>query len=176
MRLEIEFADIYEEHYRRVLVLCRYLLQSTTGAEDAAQEVFLRAQRKLASYDPSRPMSSWLLGIATHYCVDVLRRRNLEKRLFHPEATDFFDPGSPAPGPLGQLLASERTRDVRRRVESLPEKYRVPLVLAYYSEFSYEEIATALQVDSKAVGTLIFRGKRLLRKNFQRGSKSGLSK
>ena len=176
MRLEIEFADIYEEHYRRVLVLCRYLLQSTTGAEDAAQEVFLRAQRKLASYDASRPMSSWLLGIATNYCVDVLRRRNLEKRLFHPEATDSLDPGSPAPGPLGQLLSNERGRDVRRALEALPAKYRVPLVLAYYSEFSYEQIGAALQINPKAVGTLIFRGKRLLREKFERESKSGLSK
>src|SRR6266568_3227133 len=85
---EQDFADIYKAYYRRVFSLCRYLLNSFDAAEDATHEVFLRAQRKLASYDPAFPFSSWLLGIASHHCIDLLRRRGTERRLFELEGSE----------------------------------------------------------------------------------------
>src|SRR5216117_3486196 len=108
-----DFADIYKTHYRRIFSLCRYLLNSFDAAEDAAHEVFLRAQRKLATYDPSLPFSSWLSGIASHYCIDLLRRRSTEKRIFDLDSQDA--PEAPTGGltPLGELIAAERGHDVR---------------------------------------------------------------
>src|SRR5215510_3256580 len=95
------FADIYNTHHRRVFGLCRYLLNSFEAAEDATHEVFLRAQRKLATYDPSLPFSSWLLGIASNHCIDLLRRRNTEKRIFDVDAKDPGEARSGSPTPLG---------------------------------------------------------------------------
>ncbi len=77
---EQDFTAIYESQHGRVLRLCRYLLNSADAAEDAAHEVFLRAQARISTYDPSLPLSSWLSGIATNYCIDVLRRRGTEKK------------------------------------------------------------------------------------------------
>jgi DNA-directed RNA polymerase specialized sigma24 family protein len=57
---EQEFEDIYKTHYRRVLALCRYLLNAPDKAEDAAHEVFLRAHLKLDSYNPAYPLSTGL--------------------------------------------------------------------------------------------------------------------
>jgi RNA polymerase sigma-70 factor (ECF subfamily) len=158
-----DFEEIYKTHYRRVFSLCRYLLNSFDAAEDATHEVFLRAQRKLATYDPSLPFSSWLMGIANHHCIDLLRRRTTEKRLFDVDAKE--DSGAPlsAPSALSEVLAAERGNDVRRALSQLPEKYRVPLVLAYYSEMSYDEIGAALGLARNHVATLIFRGKQQLR-------------
>src|SRR5207244_2642042 len=104
----------------------------------------LRAQRKLATYDPSLPFSSWLSGIASHYCIDLLRRRSTEKRIFDLDSQDA--PEAPTGGltPLGELIAAERGHDVRNALSQLSGKYRVPLVLAYYNEMSYDEIAAAL--------------------------------
>ena len=62
-----------------------------------------------------------------------------------------------------KLLAAERGHDVRRALRSLTEKYRVPLVLAYYNELSYEEISDILGVERTQVAVLIFRGKEHLR-------------
>src|ERR1700756_4307260 len=108
------FADIYRTHYRRVFGLCRYLLNSFDAAEDATHEVFLRAQRKLATYDPSLPFSSWLSGIATNHCIDLLRRRTTKKRFFEWEGREAAD-AAPAPvrSPLGEMMAAERSHDVR---------------------------------------------------------------
>src|SRR5215831_5095718 len=124
---EHDFADIYRAHYRRVFGLCRYLLNSFDAAEDATHEVFLRAQRKLDTYDPSLPFSSWLSGIATNHCIDLLRRKTTEKRIFELDAADgTVSAPSAMLSPLNELVAAERGDKVRRALSQLPEKYRVP--------------------------------------------------
>jgi RNA polymerase sigma-70 factor, ECF subfamily len=158
-----DFADVYKTHYRRVFSLCRYLLNSFDAAEDATHEVFLKAQRRLDTYDPSLPFSSWICGIATNHCIDLLRRKGTEKRIFEMDGTDPRELPSAGPTPLGALVASERGHDVRNALSRLPEKYRVPLVLAYYNEMSYDEIAAAMGLGRNHVATLIFRGKQQLR-------------
>ena len=171
-----QFADIYQTHYRRVFGLCRYLLNSFDAAEDATHEVFLRAKRKLATYDPSLPFSSWLLGIASNYCVDVLRRRTTEKRIFDLDSTDAAEPRSRTLTPLGELMAAERGHDVRNALSQLSEKYRVPLVLAYYNEMTYDQIGAALGLGRNHVATLIFRAKQQLRDKLQRSQKGAKGK
>jgi RNA polymerase sigma-70 factor (ECF subfamily) len=167
-----DFADIYRTHYRRIFSLCRYLLNSFDGAEDATHEVFLRAQRKLATYDPSLPFSSWLSGIATNHCIDLLRRRTTEKRIFDVDAVDAADAApSRHISPLGEMMVAERGHDVRNALSQLAEKYRVPLVLAYYNEMSYDEIAATLGLGRNHVATLIFRGKQQLRQKMEKSGK-----
>jgi RNA polymerase sigma-70 factor (ECF subfamily) len=158
-----DFAEIYRNYYRRVFSQCRYLLNSFDAAEDATHEVFLRAQRKLATYDPSLPFSSWLCGIATNHCIDLLRRRSTERRIFELDGSDGTEAESSILTPLGEMMAAERGHDVRNALSQLSEKYRVPLVLAYYNELSYDEIAATLGLGRSHVATLIFRGKQQLR-------------
>lgn len=165
-----DFADIYKTHYRRVFGLCRYLLNSFDAAEDATHEVFLKAKRKLATYDPSLPFSSWLSGIATNHCIDLLRRRSTEKRIFEMNGSDAANAApSGSVSQLGEMMASERGHDVRNALSQLSEKYRVPLVLAYYNEMSYDEIAATLGLGRNHVATLIFRGKQQLRQKLSKG-------
>ena len=170
-----EFAEIYERHHARVLRLCRYLLNSSDAAEDAAHEAFVRAQRKYATYDPSQPMSSWLLGIASHYCIDVLRRRGLESRIFESDDSGDRQPDSGARNPLSEMLAFERGDAVRKALSELPDRFRIPLVLAYYNELSYDEIAAALSLKRATVATLIFRGKQKMRALMSQEQRHGMS-
>jgi RNA polymerase sigma-70 factor (ECF subfamily) len=172
--MEQDFAVIYQAQHGRVLRLCRYLLNSAEAAEDAAHEVFLRAQSRFSTYDTSLPLSSWLSGIATNYCIDVLRRRSTEKRLFDSESAEFREPSSKGPGPLAALLAAERGNDVRSALGQLADKYRVPLVLLYYNECSYDEIASALGLTRNLVATLIFRAKQQLRQLLQKEKHRGM--
>src|SRR5919202_6872667 len=71
------FARLVEAYKQPVYNIAYRMLGNAAEAEDAAQEVFLRAYLKLASYDRERRFSSWLLAIASNYCIDVLRRRRV---------------------------------------------------------------------------------------------------
>jgi RNA polymerase sigma-70 factor, ECF subfamily len=168
MTTEQTFENIYQEHHRRILNLCAYLLNSQNAAEDAAHEIFLRAQRRMETYDPALPFSSWISKVASNYCIDILRRRGLEKRLFGVDDPESLHLSSTQPGPLSQVLLAEQGEIVRRALASLPDKFRVPIVLAYYNEFNYDQIAAVLQIPRNTVATLLFRGKQMLREKLKK--------
>ena len=163
MTSEAAFAQLYKEHYRRVLGLCRHLLGRLHPAEDAAQEVFLRAYRARASYDASKPFEGWILTIASNYCIDVVRRRRKETSLFGSERDERLAAEADDSDVLGDVLSAERAAEVKAAVAALPERYRLPLVLAYYRDASYEEVASALGITRTHAGTLICRAKQALR-------------
>src|SRR6187455_648410 len=97
---DLDFEVIYNTHYRRVLNLCRYLLNSPDKAEDAAHEAFMRAHAAMDSYNPAWPLSSWLLKITSNYCVDLLRRRTRERRILDGETAEALEVPSNLCGPL----------------------------------------------------------------------------
>ena len=164
MTSEADFAEHYRNNYRRVLGLCRRLLGRVYLAEDAAQEVFLRAHRALASYDPTRPFEGWILTIASNYCIDVVRRRRKEAQLFGTEGDERIAAEADDSDVLGDLLAQERATELNAAIAELPERYRLPLVLAYYRDASYDEVAAALGITRTHAGALICRAKQALRR------------
>jgi len=161
------FGELYRLLARRVNGLCRHLLGSREDAEDATSEVFLRVRVALGRYDRSVPFGAWLTGIATHLCVDRLRRRGRERRLFDPEPLP--EAGGPEPSPLGELMADEERAALGRAIARLPERHRVPLTLRYYGEMSYDEIAARLGLTREQVAINLFRAKQRLRRSLARG-------
>ncbi|MGH9431960.1 MAG: RNA polymerase sigma factor [Terriglobia bacterium] len=168
------FASLYRLFSRKVLGLCRHLLRSQEEAEDAASEVFLRAQTGMNSYRSEMPFPAWLYSIASHYCVDRLRRRGLESRIFSSSEPVEWEPASQEPSPLGEVMSTERREMARMAVAALPERYRIPLTLRYYSDLTYDQIAEALDMPRSNVATLIFRGKKELRRVLARAGEEGL--
>jgi RNA polymerase sigma-70 factor (ECF subfamily) len=157
------FAELYREFHPRVLGLCRYLLGSPNEAEDASSEVFARLPRAIKTYDSALPFSRWVSSVASHYCVDLLRRRRSEQRIFERPVREAPAAVS-ATSPLQELLLEEEKNTVRAAIVRLPERYCVPLVLRYYSELSYNEIAETLGISCGHVKILIFRAKKELRR------------
>jgi RNA polymerase sigma-70 factor (ECF subfamily) len=165
MTKEVAFAELYAAHYRQVRGLCRQLLGSAERAEDAAQEAFVRAYRAFADYDPAQPFKGWIMSIARHHCLDLLRRRGTEGLLFGDEAEEAAAVEAPDADGLGAALTAERAQAVNAAVAELPERYRVPLALAFYADASYDDIAIALDITRTHVGVLLCRAKQLLRKS-----------
>ena len=165
-------ATLMADTRRRVFGLCRLLLVSATEAEDATNGVFVRIQRAMASYDRAIPFSQWALAIARNHCLDLLRRRRVEARIFtHEDEGADTSRACPAPSPLGELLAGEEKARLREALFCLPERERVALVLHYYEESDYEEIGRVLDLSRQGVATLVFRAKRALREQFERVDK-----
>ena len=165
-------GEIYRLYVRRVFGLCRYMLDSRESAEDATSEVFLKLQRSIEIYDGSIPFPKWLLRVAGNQCIDALRRRRRGRQVIvEEEGAGVIAAASSAPSPLGAVLRTEERAQVRDAVAGLPEKYRLPLVLRYYSELTYNEIAQQLGIQRNYVAALIFRAKQELRRKLAHRSK-----
>ena len=166
-------AEIYRRYVRRVFALCRYLLDSPENAEDATSEVFLKVQRSIESYDGSIPFPKWLLRVAGNQCVDTLRRGRRRRRVIVEveDRATVNEAAAQEPSPLGAVISTEARAQVRDAIQRLPENYRLPLVLRYYSELSYDEIAQQLGLQKNHVATLIFRAKQVLRRKLDDRSK-----
>jgi len=159
-------GEIYCRYVRRVFGLCRYMLSSRESAEDATSEVFLKLQRSIESYDGSIPFPRWLLRVAGNQCIDALRRRQRGQKTFVDveDGSAITEAASSEPSPLGAVISTEERARVRDTIARLPENYRVPLVLRYYGELSYTEIARELGLQKNYVAALIFRAKQELRR------------
>jgi RNA polymerase sigma-70 factor (ECF subfamily) len=158
---ERAFGHLVDNYQRAVFNLCYRMLWDAAEAEDAAQETFIRAYTRLASFDPNRKFSTWLLAIASHYCIDRLRQRRLNL-LSWDHLQPWRHPADPQPGPEEAALRSETQRYVQKLLAGLAPDYRAVLVLRYWHEFSYEEIAQALNSTVPAVKSRLFRARQML--------------
>ena len=161
-------STIYMAHYRHVLRVCQRFFRQQEDAEDAAAEVFLKLHRVLETKNEAVPFLPWVSQVAGRHCIDKLRRRKREKDSCVDGADLSEVPDNSTPSPLSQVLRMEKGFEVRKQLIQLPQKYKVPLVLRYYKQMSYSEIAHALKSRLSAVRMMIFRGKEQLRHNLRR--------
>jgi len=157
------FAALYQTFFRRVVGLCQHLLRDRDLAKDAAGDVFLRLRSSITTYNGSTAFERWLLRVAANRCIDVLRQRRLERRWITADDSPA-DPPSPAASPLTLLLAKESRTGMERALGRLPAEHRLPLVLRYYADLSYDEIGAELDLEKSQVAGRIFRAKHMLRK------------
>lgn len=166
-------GEIHRRYVRRVFGLCRYMLDSRESAEDATSEVFLKLQRSIESYNGSIPFPRWLLRVAGNQCIDVLRRRRRGQQVIVEveDGAAVIEATSAEPSPLGTVIRMEERVQLQAAIARLPENYRVPLVLRYYSELSYDEIGQQLGLQRNHVAALLFRAKQELRRTLPHRSK-----
>ncbi len=155
------FCGLVDQYKNPVYNLAFRMLGNAEDAEDAAQETFLRAYAQLRSYDPARKFSSWLLSITAHHCIDQLRRRRFA--WLPIEVVDSLDWLWPDTGQPEQSAIDGEDRDeVRRLLHLLPDKYRLVLVLRYWHDLSYQEIAEVTKMTEAAVKTRLHRARAML--------------
>lgn len=169
-RGEVEaFCRLVEAYQLPVFNLCRRMLGDDDEAEDAAQESFLRAFRALERYDPKRSFGTWLLAIASHRCIDLMRHR---KR--HPQSSrrpPLTGEGTdPDDGPEEQLMRAQRRDAIDGLTQSLPPQERAVIVLRYWYDLSTEEIAATLSLSESAVRSRLHRARRTLARRWLEAS------
>jgi len=159
-------ADAWGELYRRyapaMYRYCRRLLPAREDAEDATTEIFMKVRQKLGTYDSSRPFTAWLYKVASNHCWDTLRRRHIRQDLETGDV-DEMPLEHPDPSQLQRLEAEHTTKQVREALAKLPDRARAALVLRYFGDLSYEEIAETLGVRRQFVGVLLLRARHQLR-------------
>lgn len=153
------FAALVESYKVAVFNLAYRMLGRAEDAEDVAQETFLRAFSRIKTYDPEKRFSTWLLSIATHLCIDHLRRRPAVSLEDQP-GFDVADNVREEPEQVS--LRQEQRQEVQSLINALPDKYRVPIVLRYWYDQSYQEIAKSLGLTESLVKTRLFRARQML--------------
>ena len=161
------FEILYREYYPRVFALCRRFLLTHECAEDAAQETFARAYKSFRHYQPVRPFWHWIATIAHHHCLDKLRQAGRWEDIHAESNPDVDRLETPEPLVVDVLIAAETQAQLNAAIDALPEKYRVPLVLAYLVHLSYGEIAILLGTNRNHVGILLLRAQQQLRRCLQ---------
>ncbi len=148
------WAALYEAYKRNVLGLCLGYLHNREDALDAAEETFVKALQKASYIRPDGNVRSWLLAIAANTCKDWIRKQGrgtawLRKWLAGKRET-FVAPD------VAETAARDARHDaVRAAIARLEEPFRLPLLLKYYEDMDYDEIAEVL---SQTEGVEIKRG------------------
>ena len=155
------FSSLVEKYKDPVFNVAYRMLGNPTEAEDVAQEAFVRAYTQLHTYKETHRFSTWLLSIASHLSIDQLRRRRflalpLENVPFLEWIADV------GPGPEQSALRHETADDMQRILDTLPVKYRAVLLLRYWHDFSYEEIAQTLDLTPALVKARLHRARELV--------------
>jgi RNA polymerase sigma-70 factor (ECF subfamily) len=154
------YGELVERYQNAVMGVCVRVLGDRAGAEDAAQEVFLRAHRKLATFDRTRPFGPWVKRVAVNFCLNLLAARPAEVALYdeHDHAPD----DTPLADPVQQLLAAERARMIQAAIAALPQHQRAVIELRHYHDLSYDVIAAELGRSLSDVKSDLFRARRAL--------------
>ncbi len=156
------FGELVQLHQNAVYNLAYRILGNRVEAEDAAQETFLRAYANLERYDMARPFRTWLLSITSNFCIDRLRRRRLKwlsideplppRTVLHSEEIE----------PEAAAIASERTALIQSLLAELSPEHRAAVVLHYWYDYSYQEIAEMLRTTESAIKSRLFRARQTL--------------
>ena len=156
---EEAFANLVEAYQSPIYNLCYRMLGEAGEAEDAAQETFLRAYSRLASYDPSRSFKTWLFSIANHHCIDRLRKRRLTWLSIDDDLPPHPALHEQTPGPEEASVRREQAEVMQALLGRLPPDDRSVVVMRYWYDLSYEEIAESTRTTVSAVKSRLHRAR-----------------
>ena len=155
------WGELYEQYSPAIYRFCRHALLHHEDAEDATAEIFLKLRQKLDQYDRNRPFSPWLYRIAANHCWDMMRRRGRHGLNDDEETLLLLE--HPDPNQLDELIRNQTGTKVRKALAEMPGRARMALVLRYYADLSYDEIAAALQLPRQYVGVILLRARHQMR-------------
>ena len=156
------WGDLYREFAPAIFRFCRRAMPTREDAEDATMEIFMKLRDKLAQYDQSRSFTAWLYKVSANHCWDMLRRRRVRQDKETEDVTEL-PLEAPEPNQLEKLIEERTSEEVRRALDKLRLRARMALVMRYYSDMSYDEIADALGVRRPFVGVVLLRARHELR-------------
>ncbi|MBR5430556.1 MAG: sigma-70 family RNA polymerase sigma factor [Firmicutes bacterium] len=157
------FQILVERYQKQVFSLAYRLCGDYDEAQDLAQESFIRIYQELPRFDVSRRFFPWLYRVAHNVCVNQLQRRPRDLSSLD-DSFDLSDEADPGDRPEQAYARVEQAATVQEAIASLPETYRLPLVLKYLRNMSYQEIADQMELPVSTIETRLFRGRNLLRK------------
>ena len=160
---EEAFATLFHKHKNLVYKTAYLMLGSADEAEDVLQEVFLQVHKSLSTFQPSKgAFTTWLHRITVNHCLNRRRKRHLSILPLDDISRTSLTDHSPSPeGRLGEKEV------VQQALSRLSEKLRTVVILRYYWDLSYAEVAQILNIPVGTVKSRLYLGLKTLRKKLE---------
>jgi len=171
------YAELMQRYKDSIYFMALKMVNNKDDAMDLTVETFAKAFENIEKYKPDFAFSTWLFRIATNNCLDFIRKKRLnvvslqtltdedkeEKQL--QIASDTLDPEQTS-------IKKQESEKLKSIVEQLPQRYRTLIILRYYDEQSYEEIAQQLDLPLGTVKAQLFRARDLMANIMNRKKKN----
>lgn len=153
------FERLVLRYERRVMTLSIRFLRDLDEAQDAAQEVFLRAFRYVHRFDARRPVEPWLMRITVNVCRDIRRKKQKRYPTFSEVPSAEAEPEGNSPDPYSGFAREQQRQMLWKALDRLPEKERMAVILRDVEGFSTSEVSEILGSSEGTVRSQICRGR-----------------
>lgn len=163
-RKSIYFDTLYKRYSGKIFSKCISLLKDEPKAKDATQEIFTKIFLNLAKFNEKSKFSTWIYSITYNYCIDYLRKKKKDQRLFSDEMEDPPDVVDDVPDT--ELLEIEVSR-LKIILEKIPPGDKAILLMKYQDDLQIKDIATILDKTESAIKMKIKRAKHKAQKVYK---------
>lgn len=155
------FTELVTRYKNLVYSVILRMINDHEEANDLAQEVFIKVYKNLDKYSPEFKFSTWIMRITTNLVIDYRRKKKQET----VSIDDMDYELASADTPENSYLKKEQQKLVNSAIKSLPDMYRIPIVLYHQQGLSYQEIGDIIGEPLSKVKNRIFRGRKMLKES-----------
>ena len=164
---ERAYAELMDKYRDSIFYMMLKMVKNTDDADDLTIEAFGKAFNRLHQYTPNFAFSTWLFRIATNNCIDFIRKKrmntfSLDKELETEDGGMSFEVKDEQLNPEERFIRKQKIRIMREIVEQLKPRYKNLVILRYFREYSYEEIAEETELPIGTVKAQLFRAREQL--------------
>ncbi len=150
----IQFDNLYRENAESILRLCYLYLKDHSLAEDATQETFIKAYRKLSSFNHKSSINTWLSSIAINTCKNIMRKKDFNNPISLDEISELTDT---------QYTDKDISISLSLAVKNLPLDLRTVILLRYYRDLSIKDIVKITKSPETTVNYKLLKAKEILK-------------
>ncbi|MDP8244847.1 MAG: sigma-70 family RNA polymerase sigma factor [Candidatus Hinthialibacter antarcticus] len=157
------FRTLVERYHGMVYHVAYGMCRNAESAQDAVQEVFYRAFKRLEQFKPEQTFGAWVRRITVNYMLDQYKKKKLPtESMVNPEGETREFADDPELTPREELLTQDRDETILAAIQELPDKYKAILILRHFEDLSYEEIAQEVELPLGTVTTQLHRARNML--------------
>jgi len=171
------YAELMQRYKDSIYFMALKMVNNKDDAMDLTVETFGKAFENLEKYKPDFAFSTWLFRIATNNCIDFIRKKRLNVVSLHTLSEEdgeekHMQVRADVLNPEESSIKKQESEKLKNIVEQLPVRYRKLIILRYYEEQSYEEIAQQLDIPLGTVKAQLFRARDLMANIINRKKKN----
>ncbi|MFV0518723.1 MAG: RNA polymerase sigma factor [Lachnospirales bacterium] len=163
------FEIIVNRYKNLVFSVVQKMVSDTETSKDLSQEIFIKIYKNLYKYSTEYKFATWIIKISTNHVIDYRRKQHIATVEFDSNMHDNIKVLSAEE----ECIKKERTLELERLISSLPDEFRIPIVLYHREGLSYQEISNILEIPLSKVKNRIFKGRKLLKELVESASVRG---